>query len=141
MKKNQKLIQSEIGISPSDSILVVNGLLYDIDTVDAFSLLDSLKTEHKKMEGLHDLGLDQAAVVDMLSLDLGKSARGSSAKTGGGGSASYALDIRDTAVVYVNDIEKDPAYARWPGQLLELLRPAFPGMLRSIRKKMFHFVR
>jgi hypothetical protein len=43
VKKNQKVIQSEIGISPSDSILVVNGLLYDVDTVDAFSLLDSLK--------------------------------------------------------------------------------------------------
>jgi UDP-glucose:glycoprotein glucosyltransferase len=94
------------------------------------------------MEGLHGLGLDQAAVVKMLSLDLGRGGgKGSSLSSKSSNSPNYALDIRDTAVVYVNDIEKDPAYAKWPGQLLELLRPVFPGMLRSIRRNMFHLVR
>ncbi|CAG0918616.1 unnamed protein product [Notodromas monacha] len=135
VKKNQKIIQNEIGIQPSDAFLLVNGLTYDMDTIDPFSLLDSLKTEHKKMEGLHQLGLNQETVVKMLSLDIGKS-KSTSSK----GSPSYALDIRDTAVVYVNDIEKDPSYAKWPSQLLELLRPVFPGMLRSIRRNIFHLV-
>ena len=31
-------------------------------------------------------------------------------------------------------------YRGWPGGVQELLRPSFPGMLRSIRKNFFHMV-
>lgn len=52
----------------------------------------------------------------------------------------YAIDIRDSAVVWINDIEADRKYRKWSDSLLDLLRPTFPGMLRSIRRNLFNLV-
>lgn len=52
----------------------------------------------------------------------------------------FAVDIRDSAIVWINDIEKDSKYRTWPQTVYELLRPSFPGMVRSIRKNLFNLV-
>ena len=41
---------------------------------------------------------------------------------------------------YINDLEKDAKYRRWPSSIQEMLRPTFPGMLRHIAKNIFHMV-
>ena len=41
---------------------------------------------------------------------------------------------------YINNLEKDRRYASWPGSVQDILRPTFPGMLRHVRKNMFHIV-
>ena len=41
-------------------------------------------------------------------------------------------------MLYINDLEKDPQYAQWPGQLHELLRPSYPGMLKQLRKNLYN---
>lgn len=53
----------------------------------------------------------------------------------------FGLDIRDSAVMWLNDIEHDKAYQRWSTSLFDLLRPTFPGMIRSIRKNLYNLVR
>lgn len=53
---------------------------------------------------------------------------------------SYGVDIRDTAVNWVNDLEKDKMYQGWPESVMEMLRPTFPGMMRSVRKNFFNLV-
>lgn len=53
----------------------------------------------------------------------------------------FAMDIRDSAIIWVNDIEQDSAYSRWSPSLTELLRPTFPGMLRNIRRNLYNLVR
>lgn len=65
----------------------------------------------------------------MLALDLG-SAKGK----------SYAIDIRDSSIQWINDLETDLAYKRWPSSVDDLLRPTFPGMLRSIRRNLYNLV-
>lgn len=55
-------------------------------------------------------------------------------------SIEFAVDIRDSAIVWINDIEKDSKYRTWPQTVYELLRPSFPGMVRSIRKNLFNLV-
>lgn len=52
----------------------------------------------------------------------------------------FAVDIRDSAIVWINDIETDSKYRTWPSTVYDLLRPSFPGMLRSIRKNIFNLV-
>lgn len=42
----------------------------------------------------------------------------------------YGVDIRDSAVQYINDVELDTEYRSWPKSLQEMLRPTYPGMLR-----------
>lgn len=60
--------------------------------------------------------------------------------SGLGGTTEYGIDIRDSAVFWANDIENDKVYKRWPASLRDLLRPTFPGMLRSIRRNLFNLV-
>ena len=52
----------------------------------------------------------------------------------------FAIDIRDSAIIWVNDIENDFRYNRWSPSLTELLRPTFPGMLRNVRRNLYNLV-
>lgn len=52
----------------------------------------------------------------------------------------FAIDIRDSAIIWVNDIENDARYSRWSSLLGALLRPTFPGMLRNIRRNLYNLV-
>lgn len=65
----------------------------------------------------------------MLALDLSSS-----------GAKEFAIDIRDSAVTWINDLENDAEYKRWPASVMDLMRPSFPGMLRSVRKNIFNLV-
>lgn len=65
----------------------------------------------------------------ILSLDLSSS-----------GNDDYAIDVRDSAVQWINDIEADSKYRRWSPSLMDLLKPTFPGMLRSIRRNLYNLV-
>lgn len=78
----------------------------------------------------HNLGISGSHLSDVLALDFSRSAS----------SGEFAIDIRDTAVVWINDIEHDQQYRRWSDSLMELLRPTFPGMLRSVRRNLYHLV-
>ena len=42
---------------------------------------------------------------------------------------------------YINNIETDRPYRNWPGSVQDLLRPTYPGMLRSVKKNIYHLVR
>ena len=53
---------------------------------------------------------------------------------------NYGIDVRDTAVNWINDIEKDKMYNGWPEGVMEMLRPTFPGMMRSVRKNFFNIL-
>ena len=53
-------------------------------------------------------------------------------------SEKFGVDIRNSAVHWINNIENDKLYKGWPSSVQELLRPTFPGMLRSIRKNFFN---
>lgn len=72
---------------------------------------------------------DRSVVSSVLSLDLSTS-----------GYDDYAIDIRDSAVQWINDIENDSKYKRWSPTLMDLLKPTFPGMLRSIRRNLYNLV-
>jgi len=81
---------------------------------------------------VHFTGISDLSMSSLLALDF----------TGSGSSSNseYAIDIRDSAVMWVNDIEHDKQYRRWSDSLMELLRPTFPGMLRSIRRNLYNLV-
>lgn len=93
-----------------------------------FGLLEQLRDEVKLVEGLHKVGVPSQYVSSLLSLDLTPPSR------------QYAVDIRDSAILFVNDIEKDQQYKRWSANLQDLLRPTYPGVLRTIRRNMYNLV-
>ncbi|KAJ8920947.1 hypothetical protein NQ315_015740 [Exocentrus adspersus] len=130
MRRNSDIFSSTLNLQPSDTALFINGMFYDIDLVDIYGILEILRQELRTMEGLHSIGVTSKRMSSLLALDFGDDS----------GSQEFAIDIRDSAINWFNDIEHDAKYARWSSSLMELLRPTFPGMMRQVRRNLFNLV-
>ncbi|XP_063681631.1 UDP-glucose:glycoprotein glucosyltransferase 1-like isoform X2 [Bolinopsis microptera] len=125
VKQNQKILE-RYGVQPGSSVLLLNGMLIDLEGADPFTLLKKLRSEAKTVGGLSSLDISFSDINQLLKSDLFKH------------TTKYGVDMRDDAVLYINDLEKDPQYAHWPGQLHELLRPSYPGMLKQLRRNLYN---
>lgn len=132
MRSNQDVFSSTLNLQPQDTALFINGLFHDIDLVDIYGILEVLRQELRTMEGLHSIGMGNKRLASLLALDFVDAS---------GGSEEFAIDIRDSAINWLNDIENDAKYSRWSGSLMDLLRPTFPGMMRQVRRNLFNLVR
>ncbi|XP_063160721.1 UDP-glucose:glycoprotein glucosyltransferase 2 [Candoia aspera] len=128
IEENQKHLRESLELQPGEARLFLNGLPIDLDLRDPFSILETLKIEGKAMHVLHSLGIKG----DLPSKFMRLAARSQD--------ASYALDIRHSSIVWVNNIETDPMYNKWPSSFQELLRPAYAGMMRQIRRNLYNMV-
>uniref|UniRef100_A0A1L8E1R7 Putative glycoprotein glucosyltransferase n=1 Tax=Nyssomyia neivai TaxID=330878 RepID=A0A1L8E1R7_9DIPT len=128
MKQNIDVFGRNLNLQPPDAALFINGLFFDAETLDMENLLETLKSEMRSLDGLHSVGVRGAAAKSLIALDLQSSAK------------EFAIDFRDSSIIWINDIENDSAYRRWSSSVMELLRPTFPGMLRNIRKNLFNLV-
>ena len=129
IKKNNDQFYGNHGITPKDAMLFINGMQYDMEYVDIFTLLDVVKSESSILDGLGKLGLKEENAAKMLSIDFSKK-----------DSEKFGVDIRSSAVHWIKKNKKDKLYKGWPSSVQELLRPTFPGMLRSIRKNFFNVI-
>lgn len=127
---NQDIWSSAFGLRPSEPLLLVSGAQYDAEEVDVMALLSALKEDIGPMNTLHALGLSKKLINTLMSLELGESFTWE----------EYGLDIRDTAITWLNDLETDERYRRWPSSYMELLRPTYPGMLRNLRRNIYNYV-
>lgn len=152
---------ASLNIQPTDTALFINGLFFDLEAIDVLTLLESLRSELRVMEALHKIGtiyrectiinfthhilnrvnlkiifpriivgFSNKKMSKLLALDL----------SGGTDNQNFAMDIRDSAINWINDIENDSRYNKWSPSLTELLRPTFPGMLRNIRRNLYNLV-
>ncbi|XP_010771880.1 UDP-glucose:glycoprotein glucosyltransferase 2 [Notothenia coriiceps] len=128
IEENQKRLAETVGVHPGDGELFINGLHIDLDVHNPFSILDILRGEARVLEGLHNLGIKGEHQGKLLRLPVNAV------------DDSYALDIRDPAIMWINDIENDPPYHSWPRGVQELLRATFPGVIRQIRRNFFNLV-
>lgn len=128
MKNNIDVFARNLNLQPPDAALFVNGLYFDAESLDVETLLDTLKKESLILDGLSRIGLKGSASGPLLALDFASQAK------------EFAIDIRDSAVIWVNDLEVDKEYRRWGASVMDMLRPTFPGMMRSVRKNFFNLV-
>ena len=128
MKSNIEVFARNLNLQPPDAALFLNGMYFEAETLDIESLLENLKQESKILDGLAKIGLKGAGATPLLALDFSSQAK------------EFAIDIRDSAVMWINDLEVDTNYKRWGGSVLDLLRPTFPGMMRNVRKNFFNLV-
>uniref|UniRef100_A0A8C8IYC8 UDP-glucose ceramide glucosyltransferase-like 1 n=1 Tax=Oncorhynchus tshawytscha TaxID=74940 RepID=A0A8C8IYC8_ONCTS len=128
MEENQKFFKGTLGLQPGDSALFINGLHIDLDTQDIFSVFEVLRSEARVMEGLRSLLIETPFIHDILKLNVQPS------------DSDYAVDIRNPAVNWMNNLETDSRYGSWPYSVQELLRPTFPGVIRQIRKNFHNLV-
>ncbi|XP_013416185.1 UDP-glucose:glycoprotein glucosyltransferase 1 isoform X2 [Lingula anatina] len=123
-----QVFEQYLNILPGESALFFNGLQYDLDISDVFTLLDTLRADAKIMEGLYSMGIKGESLSSLLKLDLKETV------------TSYAVDIRNGPIQYINDLEKDRRYQQWPSSVQDMFRPTFPGMLRHVAKNFFTMV-
>ncbi|XP_074234532.1 UDP-glucose:glycoprotein glucosyltransferase 2 [Camelus bactrianus] len=128
IEENQKHLRDRYEIRPGDASLYINGLHIDINAYDPFSLLDMLRLEGKLMHGLHNLGVDKEDVSELLKL------------SSHNWDDIYALDIRHSSIMWINDLESDDLYVSWPANCREVLKPVFPGSIPSIRRNFHNLV-
>lgn len=108
--------------------LYLNGLELNIDIVDVFTLTSLLRKEARLLESLHQVGLSLDQMRDLIYLDT------SSKNT------DYGIDLRDSAIQWLNDLETDKKYSYWSKSVSDILRPTYPGMMRSIAKNFYNLV-
>uniref|UniRef100_A0AAR2JMD2 UDP-glucose ceramide glucosyltransferase-like 1 n=1 Tax=Pygocentrus nattereri TaxID=42514 RepID=A0AAR2JMD2_PYGNA len=121
-------LSETMGIHPGDASLFINGIHIDLDLHNPFSILDVIRGEAKLLEGLHNLGIRGTSMSKFLRLPVTTV------------EDTYALDIRHSAIMWINDIERDSTYRDWPSSLQELIRATFPGVIRQIRRNFFNLV-
>ncbi|XP_076013398.1 UDP-glucose:glycoprotein glucosyltransferase 1 [Genypterus blacodes] len=126
--ENQRFFKGTLGLQPGDSALFINGLHIDLDTQDIFSVFEVLRSEARVMEGLRSLLIETPYIHDILKLNVQPA------------DSDYAVDIRNTAINWINNLETDHRYSSWPYNVQELLRPTFPGVIRQIRKNFHNLV-
>jgi UDP-glucose:glycoprotein glucosyltransferase len=128
LKSQRQLLESKLSLEAGAGMLYLDGLEVNIDTTDIFSLNSLLKKEAKLLENLHKIGLSLEQIRDLIYLD-------TSSKNN-----DYGIDIRDSSIQWLNDLETDSKYSYWGKNVQEILRPTYPGMMRSIAKNFFHLV-
>uniref|UniRef100_A0A8B9FU72 UDP-glucose ceramide glucosyltransferase-like 1 n=1 Tax=Amazona collaria TaxID=241587 RepID=A0A8B9FU72_9PSIT len=128
IEENQKHFHEILGIQPGEARLFLNGLHIDLDFHDPFSILETLKLEGKVMHGLHELGIKEETLSRFMRLHIHPT------------DDTYALDIRHSSIIWINNIEQDYSYSTWPASYQELLRPAFPGVIQQIRRNLYNLV-
>ncbi|KAM6293155.1 UDP-glucose:glycoprotein glucosyltransferase 2 isoform 3-T6 [Porphyrio hochstetteri] len=128
IEENQKHFNEILGIQPGEARLFLNGLHIDLDFHDPFSILETLKLEGKVMHGLHELGIKDEILSKFMRLHIHPA------------DDTYALDIRHSSIIWVNDIEQDLSYSTWPASYQELLKPTFPGVIQQIRRNLYNLV-
>ncbi|TSO88057.1 UDP-glucose:glycoprotein glucosyltransferase 2 [Bagarius yarrelli] len=128
IEENQQRLSKSLGLHPGDTSLYINGMHIDLDLYNPFSILDIIREEAKLLEGLYNLGIKGTTLGKFLCLPVSTAVD------------TYALDIRHSAIMWVNDIETDSTYRNWPSSIQELLRATFPGVIRQIRRNFFNLV-
>lgn len=56
IQKNQDKILMALNLPPTDTALFLNGMFFDMDVVDIFSVLETVRQEIRIMEGLYRIG-------------------------------------------------------------------------------------
>lgn len=119
------------------NIMWINGVQMDARQIDAFSLLEHLRRERKLIDGFRDIGLSANDAVKLLSHSLLAEAQA--------GGEEQRYDYRDNiegnqVIIWLNDLEKDPRYETWPGDLESYISNVHPGQLPPVRRDLHNVV-
>ena len=125
---NQEEFRSNNELEAGQSALFINSIPQALDTMDLYVLLNTLSNEGQMMERLHMIGLNQSHIRQLLTHELNIQ------------TMNYILDFRHPSILWINDLEKDNQYTKWPNSYYDLLRNNFFGGLRTIRKNLYNLV-
>ncbi|KAL6044067.1 UDP-glucose:glycoprotein glucosyltransferase 1 [Balamuthia mandrillaris] len=123
--------------------LVINGIPFSHDNVNAYNMLSALKEQHERMAFLTSKGLSS----DIASTALSQQPQFSDMR----------FDLRDdvpvvdddddeeeppfkNSILWVNDLETDAMYSQWPSSLTTVFSQTFPGTFVRLKRNLFTMV-
>jgi len=140
MRVNQQ-VKAEIEgnqqyLHPGANLVLLNGRQLDVEAMSPYQLLDVVRHETALIEELTGLGIDAASGRKLLNAPNEDARMGG--MMGGQESRSFRLDIREEAfITWMNDLERDDTYAKWPRDLGQLLQRGWPGRLRFVARNLY----
>ncbi|BEI94341.1 uncharacterized protein CcaverHIS019_0608000 [Cutaneotrichosporon cavernicola] len=117
---------------PLGPALYINGRAVQDRDMNAFSLLSIVRRERHWIKSLMAIGLSPKHAYELISDPIvGEAATEVDPLEG-------LVDASDRpegggVVVFLNDLEKDITYSRWPNTVQSFLRPIHPGQLHYVR--------
>lgn len=119
------------------NIMWINGLQVNQRDMNAFSLLDLLRTERKLIDQLKAIGLTYSQAVDLLSHEILAQAQSDDEPL----RYRWTQEAEDeNVIIWLNDIETDSRYARWSRDLNMLLQRTYPGQLPQVRHNIHNLI-
>jgi UDP-glucose:glycoprotein glucosyltransferase len=115
----------------------INGVQLIERQANGLSLLEILRKERKLIKGVTDLDFTAQEAIELLTHSEISAVKAEDEPP--------RYDWRDseeggTAIIWMNDLEKDKRYAEWPEALSSMLQQTFPGQLPSVRRDCFTLV-
>lgn len=111
------------------NVIWINGLQIDPRNVNAFALLDKLRSERKLVEGFKSFTPKEAtSLMSHVAL--------ADAKT----NDQAPRYNWQGPVIWLNDIEKDERYQDWPSNASAMIQMLYPGQLPAIRRDIHNVI-
>ncbi|KAG8807237.1 hypothetical protein FRC17_004564 [Serendipita sp. 399] len=118
----------------------LNGKAMDnINDINAFSILNLLRTERPHMRALISLGLDSVQAIEVLTGQAVAESFNQGSMFDGIFDASDRQEGGEV-IMWLNDIEKDERYAKWPKNIEQISMPIYPGSFHSIRLNLWNII-
>ncbi|KFA79133.1 hypothetical protein S40288_05689 [Stachybotrys chartarum IBT 40288] len=125
------------GIPGGISYLWINGAQLTDRQIEPFALIELVRRERKLIDGVRNLGFNGKEAVSILGHQSLVKAQGSD------DGVRYDWTDRSEdggALVWLNDLEKDARYAKYPKDIFTLLQHGYPGQIPPIALNIFHLV-
>jgi len=120
VKANHKIVR------PGGLVMSLNGENLELDTIDIYTLTETISREIEFSAALRRVGLPDAVVSEVLRLP--KHSR-----------KGVKIDTTSPVFAFYNDIEKDAKYATWSRDVRKLLAPMQAGM-PQVRHNLYNLV-
>eukprot|EP01114_Cavostelium_apophysatum_P013828 TRINITY_DN3442_c0_g1_i2.p1 TRINITY_DN3442_c0_g1~~TRINITY_DN3442_c0_g1_i2.p1 ORF type:complete len:866 (+),score=183.48 TRINITY_DN3442_c0_g1_i2:101-2698(+) len=130
VKVNETLkadITNNTPLEPGKNLLLINGRVTDLDTLDAFSVYSVLTEESEKLDAFVSLGYPPDDAFAMMSMPLQRD-------------AGYTFEVATDEVIFFNDLEKDAMYSQWRDSVNDIFQRVWPGSFRFIAKNFYTVV-
>lgn len=66
--KNQDSFSMGLNLQPSDTVMLLNGMYFDVDVTDMSTILESITQELRIMEGLYSIGIYDKTFIQCMPI-------------------------------------------------------------------------
>merc|ERR1712100_213334 len=106
--------------------ITINGRNVNLYDINPFEIYSMIKEEFDLRDALELMDVPTSMIKQFMNMKID--------------SQQYRMDLRNDHVLWLNDVETDPQYSKYPGTLYELFKPSYPDQIRFIKKNLVNIV-